>query len=102
MNKIKGVFITTTLLSPKAREFAEALGIIVKEKYHFENYPSIKCNISRSTNEKIYHLPFDQQYDKTIIELERNECFVERVSDAEGLGFRRAFRWKGNKETKQL
>jgi hypothetical protein len=101
LNKIKGVFITTTSLSPKAREFAEALGIIVKEKYSFEKYPSIKCNISRSTNEKIYHLPFDQQYDKTIIELERNECFVERISDAEGLGFRRAFRWKGNKDTKQ-
>jgi hypothetical protein len=58
-------------------------------------YPCIKCNISRTDDTKIYHLPFDQQYDKTIIEPDRMECYVETVEEAETLGFRRAFRWKG-------
>jgi len=95
---INGIFITSTSLSPTAREFADALGIIVKENYLFKKYPSIKCNSSYATGEKIYHLPFDQQYDRTTIEEERNEKYVETVAEAESLGFRRAFRWRGNKE----
>jgi hypothetical protein len=97
-NIIKGVFITSTTLSKTAHEFADALGIIIKEKNPFEEYPSIKCNISYTTGEKIYHLPFDQQYDRTTIEQERNERYVKTVAEAEQLGFRRAFRWKGFKE----
>jgi len=96
--QIKGVFVTSTSLSETAREFAKELGIVVKEQFPFDNYPSIKCNVSRSTGEKIYHLPFDQQYDRTIIEQERHECYVQTVAEAEELGFRRAFRWRGYKD----
>jgi len=92
---IIGVFITTTSLSDKAKEFANELGIKIQENFPFKNYPSIKCNISKRNGEKIYHLPIDQQYDKTIIEDEKNECYVETVKEAEDLGFRRAWRWKG-------
>ncbi len=38
------------------------------------DYPRIKCNIARRDDERIYHLPFDQQYDTTLIEPERGEC----------------------------
>ncbi len=93
--QIKGVFVTSTSLSETAREFAKELGIVVREQFPFQKYPSIKCNVSRRAGEKIYHLPFDQQYDRTIIEAERNECYVETVDEAEKLGFRRAFRWRG-------
>lgn len=96
--QIKGVFITSTSLSATANEFAKELGIVVKEQFPFKTYPSIKCNVSRRTGEKIYHLPFDQQYDRTIVEAERNECYVETVDEAERLGFRRAFKWRGHKE----
>jgi hypothetical protein len=99
-NEIRGVFITSTILSDVAKEFANELGIEVKEKFAFETYPSIKCNVSRRNGEKIYHLPMDQQYDRTIIEQERNEYYVEKVAEAEKLGFRRAWRWKGNKMPK--
>jgi hypothetical protein len=98
--QITGVFVTSTSLSETAREFASELGIEVKEKFPFQKYPAIKCNVSRKTGEKIYHLPFDQQYDRTIVEEERNEYYVETVAEAEQLGFRRAFRWRGNKEEK--
>jgi len=95
-DNIRATFFTSTKLSEKAREFAKALRIKVVEDFPFQHYPFVKCNISKRTGEKIYHLPFDQQYDRTIIEEERNECYVETVREAESLGFRRAFRWKGN------
>lgn len=99
-DEIKGVFVTSTGLSKIAKEFANELGIEVRENFPFEQYPSIKCNVSRRTGEKIYHLPMDQQYDRTIIEQERNECYVETIAEAENLGFRRAWRWRGDKTSK--
>jgi len=96
--EIIGVFITSTSLSETAREFARELGVVVEEQFPFQIYPSIKCNVSRSTGEKIYHLPLDQQYDRTLVEDERNECYVSTVAEAEELGFRRASRWRGHKE----
>lgn len=99
-DEIGGVFVTSTSLSDVAREFAVELGIQVREQYPFEKYPSIKCNISKRTGEKIYHLPIDQQYDRTVIEAKRNECYVRTVAEAEKLGFRRAWRWKGKQTQK--
>lgn len=93
--KIKATLITSTKLSDTAKSFAEALGITVHQMKPLGKYPMIKCNISSNGN-KIYHLPFDQQYDKTLI---RNvgECYVSTVKEAEEKGFRRAFRWKGER-----
>ncbi len=88
-------FHTSTFLSKTSKEFADALGVKYVENCPLDRYPSIKCNISRRTGEKIYHLPFDQQYDNTVVERERHEMYVETVAEAEQFGFRRAFRWKG-------
>lgn len=95
---ICGVFVTSTILSEIAKEFARELGIEIMENFTLEDYPVIKCNVSMRNGEKIYHLPIDQQYDRTIIEDERNECYVDTVKEAEKLGFRRAWRWIGSKE----
>lgn len=95
--KVGALLYTTTKLSDRAKEFAEYLGIGIAEEYPLATYPSIKCNVSRRNGEKIYHLPFDQQYDKTLIEEERNERYVETVEEAENLGFRRAWKWRGQK-----
>ncbi len=59
-----------------------------------EEYPRIKCNVGRDSGERIYHLPFDQQYDNTVIEPERDEMWAMTVADAEEAGFRRAWRWR--------
>jgi hypothetical protein len=95
--KVGTIFYTTTKLSERAREFAKYLKIKIAEEFPLNKYPSIKCNISRRNNERIYHLPFDQQYDRTLIEEERNELYVETAQEAENLGYRRAWRWKGKK-----
>lgn len=89
---IRGVFITTAQLSPVARYCAKTLQIEVIENKSLESYPQIKCNISRN-KEKIYHLPFDQQYDTTIINPVDGDFYAATVQEAEDAGFRRAWRW---------
>ena len=59
-------------------------------------YPCIKCNIS-ADGTKIYHLPFDQQYDNVKIETHKGEFYCATVKEAEDAGFRRAFRHKFGK-----
>jgi hypothetical protein len=88
-------FVTSTALSDTAKDFAKALGIHVVENFPLKPYPCIKCNVSRINGERIYHLPFDQQYDGTVVERERNEFYAETVAEAEARGFRRAFKWHG-------
>lgn len=91
--KIRAYFVTTAKLSETAQKFADILGIeILNPKY--EKYPIIKCNISKM-GEKIYHLPFDLQYDNTNV-LANGGKYVETVLEAEQLGFRRAYKWSGN------
>lgn len=91
---IKATFVTSTKLSDTAKKFADALGIKVIQEKPLEKYPLIKCNVAVN-GEQIYHLPFDQQYDKTLIKSSR-EFYALTVKEAEAKGFRRAFRWKGN------
>lgn len=90
---ISAVFITTTSLSPVAQRVAKWLEINIRENFALDKtYPMIKCNINRATKEKIYHLPFDQQYDRTKISPELGEFYATSVLEAEQKGFRRAFR----------
>ena len=69
-------------------------GIVVRCE-ELKRYPMIKCNINPTTQERIYHLPFDQQYDKAIVGNVPDEFYAATVAEAEGAGFRRAFRWRG-------
>ena len=94
--EVSGTFTTTTSLSERAKRFAAELGIRVEEQLALGDYPRIKCNVSRR-GERIYHLPFDQQYDTTLIEPRRGELWASTTAEAEAAGFRRAWRWKGGR-----
>jgi hypothetical protein len=95
--KVKGVFITSAKLSPLAKTVAKELKIEIKEAIAFDkDYPCIKCNKNRTTGEKIYHLPFDQQYDRVIIEPNKGECYVRTTHEAEDKGFRHAHKHFNN------
>ncbi|MEA5511820.1 restriction endonuclease [Crocosphaera sp. UHCC 0190] len=96
---VSAIFVTSTSLSERAKQFAKVLGIQFVESYKMEKYPCIKCNIS--AKEKIYHLPFDQQYDKVIIEPEKGEFYAWTVREAEEKGFRRAKKWLGSLRLEQ-
>lgn len=96
--KVLPVFITNIELSERATRFADFLDIKVIQGKSLGEFPRIKCNINRSTNEKIYHLPMDQQYDRTRI-VDVGECFAFTVEEAMSKGFRRAQRWLGDAAT---
>lgn len=87
------VFVSTVPLSDTAEQFAAALNVEFWQ-IPLGDYPVIKCNINQGTKEKIYHLPFDQQYDKCIIN-QPGEFYATTVAEAENAGFRRARRWLG-------
>ena len=87
------ILITSTTLSKKAKCFADALKVHYRENCQLDRYPIIKCNINNGM--KIYHLPFDQQYDNTKIK-EVGEFYAMPVKEAEDAGFRRAYRWYGS------
>lgn len=96
--KATPILATTTSLSEVANKVAEALGIRVESIPLPSAYPIIKCNINPATKGKIYHLPFDQQYDRTQIS-QTGECYVATVKEAEKRGFRRAWRFHGTQPT---
>ncbi len=82
--------ITTTELSETALAFAQKLNVSYK-RIPMRDYPRIKCNKNKTTGEKIYHLPFDQQYYNTLIK-EDGECYALTTAEAKRMGFRRAHR----------
>ena len=86
--KATPVFVTSSSLSDTARKFAKYLGIQIIENKKLEEFPRIKCNINGK--EKIYHLPFDQQYDRTIVGDRKGEFYAWNVDEATKKGFRRA------------
>ena len=91
---VKGLLVTNICVSPMARKIADYLNIKIVENKPLGTYPCIKCNINH--NEfgeltKIYHLPFDQQYDSVKI-TKPGEFFAMTCEEAEEHGFRRAFK----------
>ncbi|MCK5510560.1 restriction endonuclease [Candidatus Parcubacteria bacterium] len=96
-NKLRSIFFTSTSLSDRAKEMASALSVEVIENEPLGEFPRIKCNINSdefSSQTKIYHLPMDQQYDRTIIGNRSGEFYAFTVKEAENAGFRRAFKHK--------
>lgn len=87
--KVIPVITTTTTLSDMAQKFANKLGVLVW-KIPKGEYPVIKCNIG-TNGEKIYHLPFDQQYYRTEIK-NPGEFYAWTVREATSKGFRRALK----------
>lgn len=96
----KAILITTCPVSPLALSFADRLSVECQAEYpikDLEKYPLIKCNVGKS-GEKIFHLPFDQQYDRVSITLKRGEFYAHTVQEAMNAGFRRAHRWHSQKQ----
>ena len=92
--KVIPVFITNIELSETAKKFAKKLSVIVYQ-WQMQKYPRIKCNINNGR--KIYHLPFDQQYDRTQIK-NAGEFYAYNVHEAVSKGFKRAKRHLFKKE----
>ena len=92
---VGSLFITTTSLSDLAKSCADYLDITVVENFPLKEYPLIKCNVSKD-GDQIYHLPFDQQYDRVIINPSDGDFYASTIAEAESKGFRHAWRWSGS------
>ena len=92
---VGSLFITTTSLSELAKSCADYLDITVVENFPLKEYPLIKCNVSKD-GDQIYHLPFDQQYDRVIINPSDGDFYASTIAEAESKGFRHAWRWSGS------
>ena len=88
------VFVTTTICSEVARMCAKKLDVRLYENVPMKPYPCIKCNIGNN-GEKIYHLPFDQQYDRVMLRAKDGDRYASTTKEAEQMGFRHAYRWHG-------
>lgn len=95
--KCRPVFVTSAPFSDVAVRFAKALGVelVVIDFDPKTDFPRIKCN---ANGERIYHLPTDQMYDRTIVDLEHGDMYATTVMEAESSGFRRAMRWTGGRQ----
>jgi hypothetical protein len=90
---VRAVLCCTNQVSDVAGEAAQALGVAIRQVPMEKDYPMIKCNVNGK--DRIYHLPFDQQYDRVCIGTVPGECYARTTEEAERLGFRRAKRWLG-------
>lgn len=86
----RSVICTSYELSCDAQLFAKHLGVEARIGVVPKDYPRIKLNPESRTGEKIFHLPFDQQYDRL-----QGADRVWTVKEAIERGFRHAYRWTG-------
>lgn len=96
--ELEAVLVTSCPLSQLARDCAAALHIEIADSYPMRDYPLIKCHNSKRTGEKIYHLPFDQQYDNIAMSSKNNDEYASTVAEAIDKGYRRAYAWHGTQD----
>ena len=97
LDDVKGTLITNIKLSDMAKKMATYLDIEYLENHEIGDFPRIKCNNGvdeYGIHTKIYHLPFDQQYD-TIKMKHKDDFWAYTVEEAERAGYRRAYKWFG-------
>jgi hypothetical protein len=83
----KGIFITTTKLSDRAKDVARKLNIQHRNIKLDKNFPIIKCNINKR-GKKLFFLPFDKYYDQVHIEINKGEFYSNNIEECLRKGFK--------------
>ena len=83
----KGIFITTTKLSDRAKDVAKKLNIQHRNIKLDKNFPIIKCNINKR-GKKLFFLPFDKYYDHVHIEIHKGEFYSNNIEECLRKGFK--------------
>jgi hypothetical protein len=74
---IRAVFYTTTNYSNVSREVAKKLKVELRNLDFHRNWPMIKCKVI-SENKKVYYLPYDDDYDKIVMNLNSGDKFLNQ------------------------
>lgn len=82
------IYVTGSV-SPVAQDCAKMLKIQIRH-LPMGPFPPIKCNVNKNTRDKIYHLPFDRQYDLVKINA-KGKGYKFDIAEAIKEGFRRAY-----------
>ena len=83
----KGIFITTTKLSDRAKDVAKKLNIQHRNIKLDKNFPIIKCNINKR-GKKLFFFPFDKYYDHVHIEIHKGEFYSNNIEECLRKGFK--------------
>ncbi len=87
--KISGITYSNTSLTEEAKAFSELWDLKFFENIPLEKFPLVKCNVVEKNGAKVFHLPFDPNYDSAPKSGERNEGYAETVEEAVKKGYRR-------------
>jgi hypothetical protein len=79
-------FFSHSQFMPDACAAAKRLNIQLYEYYPFHPFPAVKCHLNRD-GRQLYHLPWQQNYRRTIIRPESGDCLTWSVFEAAQLGF---------------
>lgn len=82
------IYVTGSV-SPVAQDCSKMLKIQIRH-LPMGPFPPIKCNVNKNTRDKIYHLPFDRQYDLVKINA-KGKGYKFDIAEAIKEGFRRAY-----------
>ena len=88
----KPILISTAEFAIDAKSVADTLGVVLNVKPLDKSYPTIKVHASR-VGEPLYHLPYDQQYDRIKMKLNDGDRYVNTVIEAHKFGARRAMKF---------
>lgn len=92
--KISPVFITTSVLSDVAKKYAKEFHVLIREEFPKKQVKNgnkyavqvIKCKIT-DKGEKIFYVPFDDEYFDIKMYLQKGDAYYETVAEAEAAGF---------------
>jgi hypothetical protein len=90
------MLVSTSAFAEDSKKAAQALNVKLVVMPLDKNYACIKVHKSRN-GEAIYHLPFDQQYDRVQMDISQGDAFVKTVKEALNMGARRAQKYQFKK-----
>lgn len=79
-------FFSHSEFMPEARVAAKRLNISLHECYPFHPFPAVKCHLNRD-GRRLYHLPWQQNYRRTLINPKNGDCLTWWVREAVELGY---------------
>ena len=90
---VREVLYTSTSLFERAKKSVERLDIEVhscEDMYHNDRPPKLIKSITSPSGERIFYLPFDEEYFKIRTNIKAGDMYCQTVAEAEAAGYKYA------------